>query len=322
MAGRRLWTSHTGQEGFPFEDRVVYATLIAGKSAAVRLCVGSRECAPPRKTGHLAYRPSAVCRHTPVDIRKGKPVVRRGRKAYEPLEEVVGLPKGRAAWYVTFMAVCCTCLLLSGGGSAAADGVDFRDDFTGLDPARWSKGDHELGRSYLDPANVDVDGENLRIKLPARALNGGEISTRDLYGYGSYAARMKLPNAPSAITGFFLYKAPDLESEIDIEVFNDSTRRVMFTTYAGGRQTHTETMRLPFDPTTGFHEYRFDYSQESVTFFVDGKEMRSWNTGIPQTSMHLMVNSWFPNWLEGKRPKKTTHTYVDSMGYVSQPPAG
>ena len=232
------------------------------------------------------------------------------------------MPKGRAAWYVTFTAVCCTCLLLSGAGSAAADGVDFRDDFTGLDPARWSKGDHMLGRSYLDPANVDVDGENLRIKLPARALNGGEISTRDLYGYGSYAARMKLPNAPSSITGFFLYKAPDLESEIDIEVFNDSTRRVMFTTYAGGRQTHTETMRLPFDPTTGFHEYRFDYSKESVTFFVDGKAMRSWNRRIPQTSMHLMVNSWFPNWLEGKRPKKTTYTYVDSMGYVSQPPAG
>lgn len=179
-----------------------------------------------------------------------------------------------------------------------------------------------LGRSYLDPANVDVDGENLRIKLPARSLEGGEISTRDTHGYGSYSARMKLPNAPSSITGFFLYKAPDLESEIDIEVFNDSSRRVMFTTYAGGRQTHTETTRLPFDPTTGFHEYRFDYAQNSVTFFVDGIQMRSWDTGIPQTSMHLMVNSWFPAWLEGRKPKKTAHTYVDWMGYESQPPAG
>ena len=213
-------------------------------------------------------------------------------------------------------------MLVAAGTARAQDGVSFSDEFAALDSDRWSRGDHMLGRSYLDPANVDVDGENLRIKLPARSLNGGEISTRDLYGYGSYSARMKLPNAPSSITGFFLYKAPDLESEIDIEVFNDSTRRVMFTTYAGGRQTHTETMRLPFDPTTGFHEYRFDYSQESVTFFVDGTEMRSWNTGIPQTSMHLMVNSWFPRWLEGKRPKKTSYTYVDSMGYVSRPPAG
>ena len=97
---------------------------------------------------------------------------------------------------MTLMAVCCTCLLLSNAGDASAEGVDFRDDFTALDPARWSKGDHMLGRSYLDPANVDVDGENLRIKLPARTTNGGEISTRDLYGYGSYPARMKHPNAP------------------------------------------------------------------------------------------------------------------------------
>lgn len=233
------------------------------------------------------------------------------------------MPKKRAAWYVTFVAVCCTCLLISSAGESAAEDLGFRDDFAaGLDPARWSRGDHMLGRSHLDPANVDVDGGNLRVKLPARTLDGGEISTTDLTGYGSYSTRMKLPNAPSSITGFFLYKAPDLESEVDIEVFNDSTRRIMFTTYAGGRQTHTETARLPFDPTAGFHEYRFDYSQDAVTFYVDGVEMRTWDTGIPQTSMHLMVNSWFPSWLEGKRPKKNAYTYVDWISYEAQPPAG
>jgi beta-glucanase (GH16 family) len=63
-----------------------------------------------------------------------------------------------------------------------------------------------LGRSYLDPANVAVDGENLRIKLPARTLEGGEILTSDLNGYGIYSARMRLPNTPGSITGFFLYK--------------------------------------------------------------------------------------------------------------------
>jgi len=54
------------------------------------------------------------------------------------------------------MAVCCTCLLFSNAGSASADGVSFSEEFAGLDPARWSKGDHMLGRSYLDPANVDA----------------------------------------------------------------------------------------------------------------------------------------------------------------------
>src|SRR5215208_3189008 len=40
----------------------------------------------------------------------------------------------------------------------------------------WSRGDHMLGRSYLDPANVVVDGENLRMKLPARTLEGARCS--------------------------------------------------------------------------------------------------------------------------------------------------
>jgi endo-1,3-1,4-beta-glycanase ExoK len=210
-------------------------------------------------------------------------------------------------------------------GTAWGQEISFSDDFGYFDTTRWSKGDHMLGRSYLDPTNVDVDGQNLRIKLPARTLEGGEVLTNELHGYGSYGARMKLPNAPGSITGFFLYKAPDYESEIDVEIYNDSTRRIMFTTYAGGRQTHTQTVSLPFDPTAGFHEYGFDYLNDpgtgkaSVTFYVDGVKMSSWDTGVPQTSMRLMLNSWFPSWLDGKRSKKTTYTYVDWIDYVVQP---
>jgi beta-glucanase (GH16 family) len=80
---------------------------------------------------------------------------------------------------------------------------------------------------------------------------------------------MRLPNTTGSITGFFLYKAADYESEIDIEVFNDSTRRIMFTTYSGGSRTHAITRTLPFDPTTGFYEYSFEYTENSVTFYAD-----------------------------------------------------
>ena len=176
-------------------------------------------------------------------------------------------------------------------GLARADGTSFSDDFTPLDTSLWSVQAHTLGRGYLDPDNVGVDGDNLTIRMPARTLNGGEVSTNELYGYGSYAARMKLPYAPTSITGFFLYKSPDYQSEIDVEVYNDSSQRIMFTTYANGSQTHTQTMQLPFDPTRDFHEYRFDYAPDSISFYVDGQLMKIWSDGLPQTSMHLMVNS-------------------------------
>ena len=205
------------------------------------------------------------------------------------------------------------------GAALVQDAGSFSDDFTSFDTTPWSKGAHPLGRSYIDPANVDVSGGNLRIALPARSYEGGEVLTNDLLGYGSYPARIRLPNASGSITGFFLYKSPDYESEIDIELYKDSTRRIMFTTYAGGRQTHTEILPLPFEPTAGFHEYRFDYAPDAVTFYVDRQPMKTWNDSIPHTSMHLILNSCFPVWFNSGKPKKTTYTYVDHIDFVARP---
>ncbi len=131
--------------------------------------------------------------------------------------------------------------------------LDFSDDFDAFDINQWDKGDHALGRSQLNPENVSVFKGNLEINLPARTLDGGEIRSTALYGYGSYAARMKVPHAPSSITGFFLYQPPDYASEIDIEIYNDSSRKMAFySSYAGGTQTHTETDAASLRPDERF----------------------------------------------------------------------
>ncbi len=201
-------------------------------------------------------------------------------------------------------------------GFASARVLNFTDDFDSFDESRWTKGDHNLGRSYLDPNNVGASNGSLEIELPAHTLEGGEILSDDLYGYGSYAARIKVPYAPSSITGFFLYQPPDYASEIDIEIYNDSSRRIIFSTYAGGRQTHSQTMQLHFDPTAGFHEYRFDRAPGSVMFFVDGRLMNNWTTGLPGHQMKLYVNAWYPTWLEGKSPDTDRFVLVDQIRHA------
>ena len=142
----------------------------------------------------------------------------------------------------------------SGVASAASRG--FADDFTAFDGGLWAAGDHVLGRSTLDPANVAVSGGRLELALPAGTTDGAEVRTQSTYRYGSYRARIQVADAPSSITGFFLYAPPDYESEIDVELFNDAAGEVMFTTYARGAQTHTERRPLGFDPTAAMHEYR------------------------------------------------------------------
>ena len=188
-----------------------------------------------------------------------------------------------------------------------------REDFDSLelDSNRWAATTRKLGRGKLEPENVGLENGQLRLALPADILGGGEIQSRERYGPGFYAARIKVPDAPSSITGFFLYEPPDLASEIDIEIYNDSSRKVLFTTYAGGEQTHTETMQLPFDPTEDFHDYAFFYDRNSITFYIDGELMQEFEGALPDEPMKLYVNSWFPTWLDGETPDSERHVYVD-----------
>ena len=220
---------------------------------------------------------------------------------------------------LAIVLLICTTQIIVLSGVAGAGALDFSDQFNTFDTARWDRGNHNLGRSYLDPRNVTVSGGNLEINLPARTLEGGEIRSKALYGYGSYATRMKLPHAPSSITGFFLYEPPDYASEIDIEIYNDSSRKMaLYSTYANGAQTHTETLQLPFDPTVGFHEYRFDYSPTSIRFYADDRLMKEWNDGLPTSGMRIFANAWYPNWLEGRKSNKNRPVLIDNISHTQQ----
>jgi endo-1,3-1,4-beta-glycanase ExoK len=200
---------------------------------------------------------------------------------------------------------------------ALAGASSFRDDFTSFDANRWSATGHLLGRSVLDPLNVSVAGGVLSLLIPGGTVNGGEVQSKTLYKYGSYGIRMRLPNAPSSITGFFLYKPPDYQSEIDIEVYNDSSGRMMVSTCSGGAQTNTRTILLPFDPTAGFHEYWIDYAANGVRFRVDRQLVQAWSRGVPRTDMYLFANAWFPSWLAGQAPTADRSVSIDWIQYPS-----
>jgi beta-glucanase (GH16 family) len=215
-------------------------------------------------------------------------------------------------------AVLVTLLVALSAGGAGAQSLDFRDDFNSFNSNRWLKSDHVLGRTDLDPNNVDVRNGNLRIKIPANTTSGGEVESMNFYQYGTYRARMKVADAPSSITGFFLYRSPDFYAEIDIEVYNDGSRDVDFVTYANGQQTHAAKKQLRFDPTANFHTYRFDYHPDAVHFYVDGTLMQSWTDGLPQDSMKLLVNTWFPSWLPGTAPTSDRYTRIEWIDYQQQ----
>jgi beta-glucanase (GH16 family) len=213
--------------------------------------------------------------------------------------------------------VALLCAVVFGGTMAASARSTppraVTDEFAALDLTRWTPGDHVLGRGALAPGNVAVAKGRLALGLPAGTTDGAEVRSTAAYRSGTFAARIRVAGAPSSLTGFFLYAPPDFASEIDIEIPGDPSGTVLFTTYAGGRETHHERRALGFDPTAAAHDYRIDWSSGTAGFAVDGRVLRRFEGGIPTAPMNLYLNAWFPRWLDGVPAPAGAATLVERV---------
>jgi len=191
----------------------------------------------------------------------------------------------------------------------------YREDFLRFNKSLWNSSEFILERTLFQKANVSVKNGLLMIKLPEGTLNGGELQSKQLHGYGTYEIRMKIPRAPSSITGFFLYKAPCFESEIDIEIYNERNGEIWFSAYSNGEKSSSKPQKLSFDPSTDFHNYRIEYYPERIDFLVDNKLIHSEKNIIPHREMYLLVNTWYPEFLLGKVPDEDAYLMVEWIKY-------
>jgi len=188
------------------------------------------------------------------------------------------------------------------------------EEFDGTAFAGWTADTHALGRGSVRSTNVSLGGGSAALALSAEAYDGAEILTTTRYGVGAYEARMRTPVAPGSIAAFFLYQGvAGGNDEIDIEIFNDGTRRIMFTTWVGGRETNNVIRTLPFDPAAGLHDYRIEWSNKLVRFRVDGVVMQDYKHGIPRQAMFVMANTWWPTWLTGPLPTAPRTFQIDRI---------
>lgn len=81
-----------------------------------------------------------------------------------------------------------------------------------------------------------------------------------------------------------------------------------------------DLQQLPFAPDDGFHEYRFDWGPDSVTFYADGKLIEKMTSAIPNAAGHITLSHWSngnPLWSGGPPEEDAITTVEYFKGYFN-----
>ena len=171
----------------------------------------------------------------------------------------------------------------------------------------WSNGDvfnvvwkkhnvrYKDGKMYLgitkEKATAWLDNKEVAFDYTA-----GEARTQNYYGYGDYFVKMKPSANPGTASTFFTCTGPydtkyvldengkavinedgtimmteNPHDEIDIEFLGKDTTKVQFNFFVNGKGGNEYMYDLGFDASKEFHEYGFRWTEDSITWFIDGK---------------------------------------------------
>jgi len=189
------------------------------------------------------------------------------------------------------------------------------------DVSTWGNANQQYS---ADNVNLDTVKGWLQLKINAspqgtKPVCGEITSKRANFLYGSYRASIKFDNIPGGVVGWFVFKdEPDLH-EVDIEYLTEDIKHIHYTLHHIQTSVDYKKDAISFDPTTDFHEYRFDWYSNKVVYYIDGKKFDSLTVKVPDAACIIMLNFWSGNiaaW-GGPAPTKDTYMYVDYMHYYS-----
>ena len=192
-----------------------------------------------------------------------------------------------------------------GGGNIAPGEVPDRftsDEYkiatfeNGYPEGFWARNDRGNGPPFncsFMRSNAIVENSQLTLLLNkgGDGYVGAEFRSGATFSYGYYSVCMKAAKCDGVISSFFTYTGWPWD-EIDIEFLGDDTTRVQFNYYTNGVGHHEYVYELGFDASEDFHEYGFDWQEDSITWYVDGVAVYRATENIPSHPGHIMMNLW------------------------------
>ncbi|KAK5684043.1 hypothetical protein LTS10_003907 [Elasticomyces elasticus] len=166
---------------------------------------------------------------------------------------------------------------------------------------------------------LNSQGQGLELWVRSQVLEGGMLSIGEVATartdvlYGSFRVGMKTTRVNGTCGAFFFYH--DDSQEIDIEILsrqqtndNNTVNLVLqspASQSAGFNAAGTPGFipyNLAFNPTTEFHEYRYDWLPGRVDMFADGEWLHSFYDGVPDEPGAIHLIHWSngdPGWSGG-----------------------
>lgn len=179
--------------------------------------------------------------------------------------------------------------------AVAADTDGFKDEFKYVSQRHWyvsngwSNGSHQSCEWRADAMAATDHGLKLTLSDrggQVRPIGCPELHTNDKFGYGLYETRMRTAEGSGLNTAFFTYVGPPYggseHDEIDFEFLGKDPHTVDLTYWTNGKATEHKVVQLGFDSSKEFHDYAFDWKPDSITWYVDGKQVFQSSAGKPQ----------------------------------------
>jgi hypothetical protein len=160
-----------------------------------------------------------------------------------------------------------------------------------------------------DPFSIQPDGLHIKASLLSaeqqaayqvggyRRFGSGMLLSRKSFTFGSIRVAAKLPSARGSWPGLWLLpESHQWPPELDIFECMPWGRHQKQLHYGAivpkGTDAHFgQWLDLGFDPTAGFHDYGLDWTPETLTGLIDGKNV--WQQPTPSSlrqNMYLIIN--------------------------------
>ncbi|WP_083191500.1 family 16 glycosylhydrolase [Salipiger sp. CCB-MM3] len=221
------------------------------------------------------------------------------------------------------------CFALAQEGKKREMGEPFRTvfPFAGLTP-NWWRAEYDHSGAWQETGwrkravTVDESGVTLslaptavenRVSLEEMTTNGatliqegkiakkfvsGQLQNTKWFSYGRFEIVMQAAAGEGLITGFYLYTGEhfgDSHEEIDIEILGKDSTKAQFNRFLDGKPLQEPPwMELGFDSAEKPRLYAFEWTEDSISWYVEDKLMFRLEGAeeMPSLPMKIFIDLW------------------------------